>query len=350
MVAYLAGIFELLGANKHVATVHKTVAGLVGRAVSPTPEIIADPRCTLAESPLWHPAEGALYWIDIPTGRLFRSASSGDGCEELLQTEVLGGLAIQAPTGLLLLCGDGFIGLFEDGSLHERRALRHGQRGYRFNDALADPHGRVFAGTMAYARKPRGVVEKIARRLRRAAGVKPKSGRAPGNLYRFDPDGAVSVVVRGVGRPNGMGFSPDRRIFYATDTLAQQVFAFDYQEETGEIANQRPLIRIADSDGRPDGLTVDADGCLWCALMDGGCVVRFTATGREIDRIHFPTQRLTSVIFGGEDYRDLYVTSAGGDRRDIHGDVAGAVFRVRLTTPGLPEYRSRLPFSFAADA
>ena len=308
------------------------------------PEIVADCGCALGESPLWHPGQRVLYWIDIPTGRLFRCDPAKDGYEELLRIDLIGGLAIQEQAGLLLLLSDGFMGVLGDGGLRKRKLLHRDQRGFRFNDAIADPRGRVFAGTMAYARKPHTLAGRIERKLRRALGVKPTSTKRAGNLYRFDPDGTATVVVHGVGRPNGMGFSPDRNTFYATDTMAQEVYGFDYDEETGTIANQRAVIRIPADDGHPDGLTVDAEGCLWCALMDSGCVTRFTSAGREIDRIQFPTNKLTSVMFGGEDYRDLYVTSASGDRGEIHGSAAGAVFRVRVATPGLPEYYSRIPF------
>jgi len=308
-----------------------------------SPEIVADPGCELGESPLWHPGQNKLYWIDIPTGRLFCYDPDQDRYEEVFKTEIIGGLTIQHDEGLLLLLTDGFVGTFRDGRFSKSKMLHDGQRGFRFNDAIADPAGRVYTGTMAYTRKPHTIAGRISRKLRRGLGVPRSSKKRVGNLYRFDPNGNVSIVVHGVGRPNGMGFSPDRKTFYTTDTVAREIYAFDYDEETGAITNQRVAIRFSADGGQPDGLTVDAEGCVWSALIDSGCVTRFTSTGREIDRIQFPTNKLTSVMFGGVDKRDLYVTSAGGNRRDVYGHAAGAVFRIRVSTPGVSEYFSRIP-------
>ncbi len=45
------------------------------------PELIADYACHTGENPLWHPMEKRLYWLDIPTGRLFR-CDPADGPQE----------------------------------------------------------------------------------------------------------------------------------------------------------------------------------------------------------------------------------------------------------------------------
>ncbi len=306
----------------------------------PAPEVVADPGCVLAESPLWHPYDRVLYWIDIPSGRLFGFNPATRTYRQVIRTELIGGLTLLGDRGLLLMLNEGYVAAFEAGRLRRSRLLRRRQSGYRFNDAIADPRGRVFAGTMAHVRPARTLVQRIKRRCARMLGKRPKR---PGHLYRFDTDGDVSVVLPNVGQPNGMGFSPDRRTFYATDTAARVVYAFDYCERSGDIDNRRTVLKVPAEVGRPDGLTVDAEGYLWMALSGGGCVVGWSPEGREVGRIAFPASRLTSVAFGGPDQRDLYVTSAGGDRRDLHGRAAGALFRVRMPVPGAPDYAARIP-------
>lgn len=284
-------------------------------------ERIADYRCHTGEGPLWHPDEERLYWVDIPNGRLFRYEPTEDDHEECHATDVLGGFTIQ---------DDGSLLLFEDGGRIERWDGTgtttvvdgiDGEGDSRFNDVVADPRGRVFCGTM------------------------PTDDR-PGRLYRLDTDGSVSRVLDEVGLPNGMGFTPDRRRFYVTDSGAERIDRFAYDEATGAIADPEPFLDLSDEAGVPDGMTVDAEGYVWSARWDGSCLVRYDPTGDEVARIEFPARKVSSVTFGGPDYADAYVTTALTDgSREEEGDGAGALFRFAPDVLGVPEFRSRVRLS-----
>jgi D-xylonolactonase len=191
---------------------------------------------------------------------------------------------------------------------------------------MADPRGRVFCGTIS-PRWDEG--EQDVRR---------------GRLYRLDPDLTLTVLLEGVAISNGMGFTLDRRRMYYTDTPTLEISLFDYDEATGALGNRRPFVRVSDDpgEGMPDGMTMDAEGCVWSARWGGGCRVRYAPDGRELERVRFPARKVSSAIFGGPDYADLYVTTAGGHQKDVDGPGSGALYRLRPGVTGHPELRSRI--------
>ena len=286
------------------------------------PERIADYECVCGEGPLWHPDEKRLYWVDIPKGRLFRYDPASGAHEMCFEGDELGGFTIQADGALLLFMARGAVktwrdGTFADGVFGDIIEEIPDERGSRFNDVIADPEGRVFCGTMA-----------TATRL--------------GRLYRLDPDGTLTKLLDGVGCSNGMGFTPDRKQMYYTDSPKREIYLFDYDQASGAITNQRVFVHTPDDQGVPDGMTVDAEGCVWTAKWDGGCLVRYTPDGREDRRVEFPARKVSCLTFGGEDYADAYVTTAGGDDKEANGPGAGALFRIDLGVRGVPEFRSRV--------
>lgn len=283
------------------------------------PELMADCSCETGEGPLWHPDEQQLYWTDIPRGRLFRYDPHTHRHEQFYEGEPVGAITVQADGALLLFKQRGAVGLWRAG--HETVLVEEipRERETRFNDAIADPAGRVFAGTMP-------------------------TGGASGRLYRLDPDGALQLMFDELGLPNGMGFSPDRTRFYLTDSRARRIYCFDYDQVNGDLMNREVFVEVPDreGEGRPDGLTVDAEGGVWSARWGGGCVVRYHPEGTEDHRVRIPIPRVSSAAFGGDDYADLYVTTAGGSDGDAGDPPAGALFRVRPGVNGVPEYRSRV--------
>lgn len=291
------------------------------------PELIADYQCVVGEGPLWHPDERAVYWTDIPTGRLFRYEPSSGRHEQIYAGEQVGGFTLQEDGKLLLFMERGKVAtLSRDGTLTTLIEEIPAERETRFNDVIADPRGRVFCGT-------------ISPRWNEGERDNPR-----GRLYRLDPDLTLTVMLEGVGVSNGMGFTPDRRGMYYTDTHTRDISLLDYDEETGALSNRRTFVRVTggDDEGAPDGMTMDAEGCVWSARWGGGCLVRYAPDGRELTRIRFPARKVSSAIFGGPDYADLYVTTAGGQQKDVDGPGAGALFRVRPGVRGLPEFRSRV--------
>jgi sugar lactone lactonase YvrE len=269
------------------------------------------------EGPLWHPDEQRLYWCDIPTGRIFRYDPATGVHEQCYDGDIVGGFTIQADGALLLFMAKGAVKIWRDGTLTTVIAEIPDERDSRFNDVIADPIGRVFCGTMS---------------------TRDRLGR----LYRLDPDGALTRVLEGIGTSNGMGFTPDRTQMYYTDTRKREIYLFDYDQTTGEISNRQVFVRVPEGQGGPDGMTVDAEGYVWSARWDGGCLVRLSPDGIEERRITFPAKKVSSVTFGGPGYADMYVTTAGGQNKAEEGQGAGALFRLRLGITGVAEFRSRV--------
>jgi sugar lactone lactonase YvrE len=184
----------------------------------------------------------------------------------------------------------------------------------RFNDAKADARGRLWIGSM-------------------------HTGRQTGaSLYRLDLDdrseagGALAEIVSGVTVSNGLGWSADGRLMYYVDTPTLRVDVFDYEPATGEATGRRPLVDVSDTGGRPDGLTVDAEGCLWVALARGGAIHRYTPDGRLDTVVPLPVSWPTSCAFGGPELRDLYVTTASeplSDAARAAEPLAGRLLRLR---------------------
>jgi len=280
-------------------------------------ELIADYKCVTGEGPLWHPGEQRLYWVDIPTGRMFRYEPASGEHEQFYEGEVVGGFTIQEDGALLLFMAKGAVALWRDGELNYVIEEIPDERESRFNDVIADPAGRVFCGTMP---------------------TKDRLGR----LYRLDTNGTLTKMLDGIGCSNGMGFTPDRKQMYYTDSPKLEIYLFDYDQDTSAITNQRVFVQTPEGEGVPDGMTVDAKGYVWSARWDGGCLVRYAPDGTEALHIDFPAKKVSSVTFGGEDYTDIYVTTAGGANKETEGSSAGALFRLNLSIQGVPDFPSRV--------
>lgn len=286
------------------------------------PRVLAHPGCQTAEAPLWHPEERRLYWIDAPAGRLFRM-DPGSGAYELVYSgEPTGGLCLQSDGALLLFQARGAIRLWRHGRVRTLLQEIPEERATGFNDVIADPEGRVLAGIMA-VRGPHGEVMRA------------------GRLYRLERDLSRTLLLEGPTTPNGMGFAPGCAALYFSDSRAYEISRFDYDRGTGALANRQCFARTREGEGRPDGLTVDNEGCVWSACWDGGAVVRYRPDGVVVRRIPLPVRKVSSLAFGGDDYSDLFITTAGGGANAEH-PLAGAIFHVRPGVRGVPEFRSRL--------
>lgn len=285
----------------------------------PTPKIIADRQCHNAEVPVWHPMKGCLYWSDIPTGRAFRYTPSADTHQQIYEGESIGAIAVHEDGSLLWFMARGAIARWQDGDITTLIPEIPEERDTRFNDCIVDPAGRVFSGTIY-------------------------TDTHPGSLYRFDTDGTLTKVLGGLQIPNGMGFTPDRKQMYLTDSPKREIYLFDYDETTGNLSNKKVFLTIPKSEGVPDGMTVDAEGYIWSARWDGRHLFRYDPTGKEVLRIPFPAKKVSSLTFGGKDYTDIYVTTAGGDNRRQEGKGAGAVFHLNLGIKGVPEFLAKTAF------
>ncbi|MFC7203319.1 SMP-30/gluconolactonase/LRE family protein [Haloferax namakaokahaiae] len=288
-----------------------------------SPTMLVDSHCHTGEGPLWHPDEERLYWVDIPNGVLYRYDPLTGEHERCYETSVIGGFTIQTDGSLLLFEDGGRIERWQDGSVELAWRGVPGECESRFNDVVADPKGRVFAGTM------------------------PTEDRL-GRLYRFDTDGTATRVLDGLDIPNGMAFTPDGEHCYVTESVPGTIYRFDYDEPTGSLSNREVFIDRTNERGVPDGLAVDEDGYVWSAQWNGGCLIRFAPDGTEDRRIELPARKVSSLTFGGDRRSDVYVTTAlgpgdgpPGDRAD-EGSGAGALFGFQSDVSGLIEHRSRI--------
>jgi sugar lactone lactonase YvrE len=269
----------------------------------------------LGEGPTWDGATGTLLWVDILACEVHRFDPGGGEDAVLLRTpQHVGAAKPRAGGGLVVNLRDGIGRYAADGAFDWLASLA--EDGRRGNDAAVDANGRLWAGTMAYDETPGG-----------------------GRLYRVGPDGDVVTVLPEVSVSNGIGWSPDGRLMYYIDTPTRRVDAFDVDGESGLVARRRPFVDLGRVPGFPDGLTVDADGCLWVALWDGGAVHRYTPTG-ALDRIvEVPATRTTACAFGGPGLGDLYITSAtvGLDPAKLAAEpLAGSVFVLPAAGTGQP--------------
>lgn len=282
-------------------------------------DMIADYACACGENPLWHPVEKKLYWLDIVNPRMFRYDPATGKHEQFYAGRTVGGFTFQADGSLLLFMDRGTVAVMRNDKIVETIIEDiPDERESRFNDVFADTRGRVFCGTM------------------------PTKDR-PGRLYRLDLDGSIRIVVEDVLISNGMGFTPDLKQMYYTDSDRYEIYRYDYDEATGALSNRQIIVKHGPELGLPDGMTVDTNGHIWSAHWDGSALFHYDATGHEIERIAFPARKVSSVIFGGDDLGDMYVTTAGGDQKATDGAGAGALYKLRIPgVRGMPEFYSRI--------
>ncbi|MBU7005031.1 MAG: SMP-30/gluconolactonase/LRE family protein [Theionarchaea archaeon] len=280
-------------------------------------EMVADYECRCGENPLWHPMEKRVYWTDITTGRLFRFDPSTGEHEKFYEGDVVGGFTVQKNGDLLLFMDRGAVKVWREGELIPVIDEVPEERDSRFNDVIADPEGRVFCGTMS------------------------TPGRA-GSLYRLDRDGTLTKILGEVGCSNGMGFVPGLGRMYHTDSNVQEIMIYDYDRSTGELSSGELFLKLPEEGGNPDGMTVDSEGYVWSAIWDGGRLARYSPVGEEVLSIPFPARKVSSAIFGGEGLEEIYVTTAGGEKKEVEGQGAGGLFRLRTGHTGVPEFFSRI--------
>ncbi|HEY2129788.1 MAG TPA: SMP-30/gluconolactonase/LRE family protein [Streptosporangiaceae bacterium] len=253
-------------------------------------EVAVRAQAEVGERPFWDAAVDALMWVDILAGHLHRyRPSSGDSVFHTAGVAV-GAAAPRAGGGYVLAAADGFRLVGADGQPAGGPWRPAGQLAdVRFNDGACDPAGRFWAGTVAGDRR---------------AGA--------GALYRLDPAGQISVVLDGVTESNGLGWSPDGGTFYYIDSgeARPRIRAFSCDMAAGTLGEARDLVQPSPSQGIPDGLVVDADGCLWVAFWGGGAVRRYAPDGSLLAELPVPVSQPSCPAFGGPALEDLYVTTA----------------------------------------
>ncbi len=275
-------------------------------------ELVLDCKNQLGEGPTWNADEGALYWVDI-LANCFHRLNPVTGEQRRYDVDTMVGTVVaRASGGFVLATKRGYE--FFDGEKATMIASPEADRAEsRFNDGAVDRQGRFWAGTM---------------------------GDKNAALYRLDTDLSVHKMETGISTSNGIGWSPDNKTMYYTDSSPRQIYAYDFDAATGAIENRRIFVQLPETDGVPDGLTVDADGFIWSAVWDGWRIVRYDPDGKVEREIKMPVQRPTSCMFGGANLDELYFTSsrAGFSEQELQSQpLAGGLFRLKTDVKGILE-------------
>ena len=285
-----------------------------------TAELVVDAQARLGECVLWCEQAAALYWTDIEGACLSRWSAADGRVRRWQLPERVGSFALcHRPSQLLLGLASG-IALFdlEREALSPIMAVEAEQATTRINDGRCDAQGRFVFGMFNAALAPIG------------------------HFYRVDADlGIERLALPTVAVANSIAFSPDGSRLYFADSPTRAIHCADYHAG-GRIGAPRLFKQLAANEGYPDGSAVDADGGLWNAQWDGGCVVRYDSTGVETARLAVPASRPTCVAFGGAALDRLFVSTAriGLDAEALRSQpTAGGVFALMPGRRGLPEHR-----------
>ncbi|MFZ4688224.1 MAG: SMP-30/gluconolactonase/LRE family protein [Polymorphobacter sp.] len=276
-------------------------------------------RDILGEGLLWSPRENALFWTDIIGRKLWRLSFADNSLHHWEMPEMIGWIIEAASGGFVIGLQSGFHHLSLDPWRLQPIANPHPERpANRLNDAKADAHGRIWAGSMP------------------VHGGTPATWPATGALYRLDPDGNISRHDDGLTIANGPAISPDGGTLFHTDSARGTVYRFALHPD-GSLGPRTRHLAFNASDGAPDGMTCDADGGLWIAYYGGARVARFHPDGTLDRAIALPTPQITNVTFAGPALDRMFVTSAGDGLPD--DPFAGALFEVDSGAIGLAPHR-----------
>jgi len=289
-------------------------------------EQIYDGICHLGECPVWHVEQQKLYWTDILNRRLWvhdpqtrQSRKFWEGRHQI------GGFAFTGKGGMVM-CTDTGVYLLEASEFGKKDARTRkivdvpmGPDDI-FNDITVDPKGRIFGGVM-------------------------RLDNTDGTLYRIEKGKEPEPVIRGVCCPNGMTFSMDEEWFYHTDSVKRTITRFAYDADTGAISDPAVFYQGSEAGGEPDGITLDAEDHIWVAFWGASAVRRLDPNGSVVAEIPIPAKQPSSVMFGGKDLSDLYITSAAEDAADLENGLdsdgeflGGPVYRCRTPFRGRPEW------------
>ena len=272
-------------------------------------EQVTGPEVYHGEGPVWFPGWGGLRFVDMLAGDVMSLLADGS-LERRHVAAVAAAVRPRRGGGAVIGVERGFALEEPDGTV---AALPEVWRdpGVRMNEGGCDPEGRFYCGSMAY---------------NQAIGA--------GALYRLDSGGAVEVVLDHVTVSNGLEWSPDGSLVYYNDTASYTISVFDYDATTG-FHNGRDFAELPDQ-GRPDGLTVDAEGGVWVAVSNGGALHRYSTEGALEEVLKVPARKVTACTFGGEELEQLFITTSQENIDLTEDPLAGSLFRAEVGVRGLP--------------
>ena len=284
----------------------------------------------MGESPVWDVKSNRLYWVDVTEGVIFNATPDGADVRISVFPGHVTSLALRRDGGAIVSSGTGLYAFdLQAGEAELLFDSGHGT-GFSFNDGKTDRQGRFITGMVDQALVSRAPSD-------HAGKPRPDTG-----LYRLDPDLSVTALGGGIGITNGPCFSPDGKRLYCNDSWARRIYVFDYHLVSGTPAHRHTFVEFEADGPRPDGATVDDEGCLWVAAFEGGEIRRYSPEGALDRRVPMPVLSPTSLTFGGSELDVLFVTSHGpahvaGTVSD-HRPLAGCVFAIHgLGAHGVPE-------------
>jgi sugar lactone lactonase YvrE len=279
----------------------------------------------LGESPVWHPGQGCVYWVDIARFRIHRFHPALSDLRTWQFAEPVTTLSLTTDDDVLLVAIGGRLILWqpETDQRNEFATVEPAWPRVRLNDGASAPDGSFWVGSMQ---------NNIA-----ADGSEFPVTEHCGSLYRVTPSGEVSQQDSGFGISNTIVWNPEATKFYCGCSIQGIVYEYDYHQATGELGARRVFIEAAYT-GVPDGSSVDSSGTIWNCRHSGKSILGFSPGGKLVQNIGMPTTNITNCVFGDDDLRTLYVTSASlGAPKDE--PLAGNLFAIQMGVPGLPPYR-----------
>ncbi|XP_041348703.1 regucalcin-like [Gigantopelta aegis] len=283
-------------------------------------EVVVKSSVHHGEGPHWDDVTQSLYYVDCYINEVHRfDTRSGNDTKIHLGDGLAVTIFIPRTRGGYLatqLVGLSIVDSFDSDKVTPFvKILEDGQV---LNDGKCDSSGRLWVGSTS---GPRG-----------ATGIETWP-TGLGSLFSVEADGDVKSHLTSLDLPNGLDWSSDGRTMYFADSARRQVWAFDFDVNAGKISNQRTVVDLGRSPihemSFPDGLVVDEEDKLWVALWDASKVARFDPeTGKMMQSVSFPCQRITSCCFGGKNLDELYVTSSKYPEHLTETPLAGSLFKV----------------------
>jgi sugar lactone lactonase YvrE len=278
-----------------------------------TPELVWDSHCGTGETPTWDDQAEALYFCDIPAGRLHRFHPATGDTKTWQLPEVLGSFAL-CRSGRILLCQKQKIMMFDPVTevLAPFAKIAEPETN-RLNDGKVGPDGCFWVGTINEG----------------------ADGLASGALYRVTPAGQVETKVEGLKNANGLAWTADGRTLYHSDTRGPWIDCYDFDAETGAITNRRRFADVPNEQGRPDGGALDMESVYWSAGSGMGVINRFAPDGRLIEKVAMPIPNATMPCFAGN---RLFITSALPKEMEARRQfpAAGGLFVMPVEVKGVP--------------
>ena len=302
----------------------------------PEVAIVADFGDLCGECPVWNAESSVLEWIDCVGEKLLQL--QWPSRQSAIKK---GGLAISGfrrnrPGGYVITNSRG-VWLWDGAEKLSSVVSEVDGRPCQVNDCVADSAGRFITATYSYD---------------------PAGEYRLGSLISVGTDGTAGVLDDGFHLANGLGFSPDEKTLYFTDSVARRIYSYDYDVSNCGVRNRRALVEVSREEGLPDGLAVDGEGYIWSAQWYGGCIVRYDPDGKPILRIQIPAKQTSSLAFGGPNLTDIFVTSAaqseampvmppGYDPKS--GNFGGALYHANLGIAGQLQHFANIQLSGASE-